>query len=75
MRMAVSICLTAKQKKLMIWASGYKNLWHLAEHTRNFLLAVEELTEVKLFHSFKLYPDLNFVDKLHVVLEWLNQRK
>ena len=59
----------------MIWASGCKNLWYLAEHTRNFLLATEELTEVKLIHSFKLYPDQNFVDKLHDVLEWLNQRK
>ncbi len=75
MRMAVSICLTAKQKKLMIWASGRKNLWHLAEHTRNSLLAAKELTEVKLFHSFKLYPDPNFVDKVHDVLEWINRRK
>ena len=69
MRMAVNICLTAKQKMMMIWASGRKNLWYLAEHTRNSLLAAKELTEVKLFHSLKLYPGLNFVDKLHVVLE------
>ena len=60
---------------MMIWASGRKNLRHLSEHTRNFFLAAEELTEVQLFHSFKLYPDLNFVDKVRDVLEWFNRRK
>lgn len=53
MRMVANICQTTKQKKLMIWASGCKNLWHFVECTRIVLLTAKGLTEVKSARRIK----------------------